>query len=145
MGPDFVWENRKDTVVETEDEIPFWVVRGDRKKVVSKKAHQALRSAVNASRRLRKQKKRSQRKPAATILQAMERSGADRLRITLVDRNAIHHYFDGNKVPRGEVLPNQMIFWSARQIEQHQPGQAVQMAKGRRVLLRRKSDNAESR
>ena len=54
MDPNFVWENRKFTVVETEDEIPFWVVRGDRKKVVSKKAHQALRSAINANRRLKK-------------------------------------------------------------------------------------------
>ena len=145
MDPNFVWENRKFTVVELEDEIPFWVVRGDRKKVVSKKAHQALRVPVNTNSRLRKQGKRSQKKPAATILQAMERSGADRLRITLVDRSAIHHYFDEDKEPRGEVLPNALVFLSSRQIEQCQPGHAVQMAKGREVLLSRNFDRAESR
>ena len=43
-------------------------------------------------------------------MQAMEKSGADRLRITLVDRNVIHHYFDEDKEPRGEVLPNEIVF-----------------------------------
>ena len=67
MDPNFVWENRKETVLETEDEIPFWVVRGDRKKVVSKKAHQALRVAINANRRLKNRgsaRRGSQRQPS---------------------------------------------------------------------------------
>ena len=117
-------------VLEFEDEIPFWISIGRTKKVVTKEAYekmQAVRCAKKYRQRAReaarhkdKQLRRAKNlklKGKAVdsvgndVVKGQLNSGNERLRITLVDRSIVEHYFarDGRR-PVGKRLKMQVVF-----------------------------------
>ncbi len=97
-----------DLVLEMEDEIPIWITIGSKKKLVSKRKWTKTRRALNQRKLARKEGKLKKCKPANQIIHGHS-AGQDKLRVTLLDRSVVHHYFDKSKEPRGEKIKNILV------------------------------------
>jgi len=119
------WQDHLDEIVlEFEDEIPFWIAVARTRKVVSKETYQKLRNVQcdkkhrQRRRQAEKQKvknlklKGSKAKPGDTdIVKGALTSNAERMRLTIVDRSVVEHYFakDGRR-PVGRRLKMIVVF-----------------------------------
>ena len=114
VHPEQVVEDAEQTVLEFEDEIPMWVQFRTKKKTVSYGKWKNMRFAKSAKSTLRKKRRDEKRRyrnrrtgqatgtgenaarvPKQDILQGAMVSGADRLRVTLVDRSIVRNWFKG--------------------------------------------------
>ena len=114
-----------DTVVEIEDEIPLWLAVGVERKIVSNKKWLQHRRARGRKKAVSKMKKvaRAQAKAKGLaraaprrdtyiegdILKGAMTSGQDKLRVTLVDRNVVKHYFNIRREPEGQRLKQVLV------------------------------------
>ena len=122
------WEaNIEEIVLEFEDEIPFWIAVGRTKKIVTKELHDKMRKVQcekksrqrwkiksriqeKQLRHVKKKLKRSS-KDETDIVQGSLTSGQERMRLTIVDRSIVEHYFkkDG-RPPVGKRLKMIVVF-----------------------------------
>ena len=68
-----------------------------------------MREGINKRRRLKKEGRKAEGAPASSILHGQMKSGADRMRVTYVDRSVVLHWFDEEKVPEGRVIKNVLV------------------------------------
>ena len=113
-------------VLEFEDEIPMWIQFRNSKRVVSRQKWLTLRTAADMKWKLRQLRRLAAKNVARNeekgkghvdcaqvaqqdILQGNQVSGADRVRVTLVDRHIVRGWFKDGAKPKGEVIKNVLV------------------------------------
>ena len=103
--------NRESTVIVMEDEVPVWIKMGISKKVIPRTHALHKKKVVRTRRALRKT---TDPKMRSILMSSFgdgmtqlrnKQVGDEKFRITVVMRQAILHYFDESKKPRGIQLP----------------------------------------
>ena len=118
-------QNRADTLLEFEDEVPVWLAITSRKKLVSNKAVKRMaavrKKRTKSGRRLAAKKAQGEAEEEAedeandesgngvTQLRGNMPSAQDKKRVTLLLRQQVEGYFNPEKTPRGGQLPAVLV------------------------------------